>query len=56
MPWAKPLKRNHGSTTRFDCEYTSVSQHKELDAAWQSIGASINKMIERSDGFCKNAA
>jgi len=39
-----------------DCGYISVSQHKELDAAWQSIGASINKMIERSADFCKNAA
>jgi four helix bundle protein len=38
-----------------DCGYISISQHKELDAAWQSIGASINKMIERSDDFCKNA-
>jgi four helix bundle protein len=39
-----------------DCEYISTSQHKELDAAWQSIGASINKMIGRSDDFCKNVA
>jgi four helix bundle protein len=38
-----------------DCGYIPVSQHKESDAAWQSIGASINKMIERSDDFCKNA-
>jgi four helix bundle protein len=39
-----------------DCEYISIPQHKALDAAWQSIGASINKMIERSDDFCKNVA
>jgi len=39
-----------------DCDYISNSQHRELDAAWQSIGASINKMIERSDDFCKNVA
>jgi four helix bundle protein len=38
-----------------DCGYILVSQHKDLDAAWQSIGTSINKMIERSDDFCKNA-
>jgi len=40
----------------FDCEYISIAQHKELDAAWQSIGASLNKMIERSADFCKNGA
>jgi len=39
-----------------DCEYILPSQHRELDAAWQSIGASINKMIERSNDFCKNVA
>ena len=39
-----------------DCDYISISQHKELDAAWQSIGASLNKMIERSDDFCKGVA
>jgi len=39
-----------------DCESISVSQHKELDAAWQSIGAGLNKMIERSYDFCKNEA
>jgi len=39
-----------------DCDYISMSQYKELDAAWQSIGASLNKMIERSDDFCKSAA
>ena len=39
-----------------DCGYISETQYKVLDAAWQSIGASINKMIERADDFCKNAA
>jgi four helix bundle protein len=39
----------------FDCSYITAVQHKDLDAAWQSIGASINKMIERADDFCKNA-
>jgi len=39
-----------------DCGYILPSQHRELDAAWQSIGASINKTIERSNDFCKNVA
>jgi four helix bundle protein len=39
-----------------DCNYITVAQHKTLDAAWQSIGASINTMIKRADDFCKNAA
>jgi four helix bundle protein len=39
-----------------DGSYITAAQHKELDAAWQSIGASINKMIERADDFCENAA
>jgi four helix bundle protein len=37
-----------------DCGYINASQHKALDAAWQSIGASLDKMIERSNDFCKN--
>jgi four helix bundle protein len=39
-----------------DCGYIPLSLHQELDAAWQSIGASINKMIDRLDDFCRNAA
>jgi len=38
-----------------DCGYISVANHKMFDTAWQSIGASINKMIERTDDFCKSA-
>jgi len=38
-----------------DCEYVSPAHHRDFDAAWQSIGASINKMIERADDFCRNA-
>jgi len=38
-----------------DCSYITAAQYRVLDAAWQSIGASINKMIERADDFCKNA-
>jgi four helix bundle protein len=39
-----------------DCSYITTAQHKDLDAAWQSIGAMLNKMIECADDFCKNAA
>ena len=38
-----------------DCGYITVEQHRDFDAAWQSIGGMINKMIERADDFCKNA-
>jgi four helix bundle protein len=40
----------------FDCKYISEQQHREADAAWQSVGAMLNKMIERADDFCKNAS
>lgn len=38
-----------------DCSYLKAKTHKTMDAAWQSIGASLNKMIERADDFCRNA-
>jgi four helix bundle protein len=38
-----------------DCGYLNADQHRELDAAWQSIGGMISKMIDRADDFCKNA-
>jgi four helix bundle protein len=37
-----------------DCKYINEQQHHEMDAAWQSIGAMLNKMIERADDFCKS--
>lgn len=37
-----------------DCSYINAQQHRELDAAWQSIGGMINSMIDRSEDFCKN--
>jgi hypothetical protein len=27
-------------------------KHRELDDAWQHIGAMLNRMIERTDSFC----
>ena len=38
-----------------DCGYLKSEAHKALDAAWQTIGASLHKMIERADDFCRNA-
>jgi len=37
-----------------DCAYLSPSKHRELDAAWQSIGAMLHKMMDRADTFCPN--
>ena len=36
-----------------DCGYISAAEFKQMDAAWQSIGAMLNKMIVRADDFCK---
>jgi four helix bundle protein len=36
----------------FDCGYISETEFKQMDAAWQSIGAMLNKMIARADDFC----
>ena len=36
-----------------DCHYITSNQFRELDAGWQSIGAMLNRMIERADDFCK---
>jgi len=38
-----------------DCHYITSSQHRQLDAAWQSIGAMLQRMIDRAEDFCKNA-
>jgi len=35
-----------------DCSYISAEEFKQMDAAWQSIGAMLNKMILRADDFC----
>lgn len=37
------------------CEYVSHEFYKELDEAWQSIGAMLNGMIKKADDFCKHA-
>ena len=35
-----------------DCGYISPEEFKQMDSAWQSIGAMLNKMIIRADDFC----
>lgn len=38
-----------------DCQYILAQQHQERDYAYQRIGAMLNRMIARSDSFCKSA-
>jgi len=35
-----------------DCGYISPEEFKQMDSAWQGIGAMLNKMIIRADDFC----
>ncbi len=35
-----------------DCGYISADEFKHMNAAWQSIGAMLNKMMVRADDFC----
>jgi len=37
-----------------DCGYLSEAEFTRMDAAWQSIGAMLRKMIDRSEDFCRN--
>jgi four helix bundle protein len=36
-----------------DCQYITQEQHRLLDNSWQSIGAMLNKMIQRAEDFCE---
>ncbi len=38
-----------------ECDYINLDKHRELDEAWQYIGAMLNRMILKSDIFCKPA-
>ena len=38
------------------CEYLDMNEHRELDDAWQHLGAMLNRMINRADDFCRDAA
>ena len=35
------------------CEYLTREDYRSLDAAWQSIGGMLQKMIDRADTFCR---
>jgi four helix bundle protein len=35
-----------------DCGYLDSGLHKELDNAWQHIGAMLRRMMDRADTFC----
>ncbi|MCX6895081.1 MAG: four helix bundle protein [Verrucomicrobia bacterium] len=39
-----------------DCGYITAAQHREHDAAWQSIGGMLNNTIEKADDFCRSAS
>lgn len=39
-----------------DCGYITLEQHRDHDAAWQSIGGMLNNTIEKADEFCRNAS
>ena len=34
------------------CGYLNAAKHREIDATWQSIGAMLQKMMDRADTFC----
>jgi four helix bundle protein len=38
-----------------DCCYINPAVHRDLDGAWQRIGAMLNRIIERADTFCHPA-
>ena len=38
-----------------DCGYLSSTDFTRMDAAWQGIGAMLNRMMERADDFCRGA-
>jgi len=38
-----------------DCDYLDRNQHGALDEMWQKVGAMLNRMIQRADGFCRSA-
>ena len=37
-----------------ECNYINVELYRELDSAWQHVGAMLNRMIQKADIFCKN--
>ena len=39
-----------------DCTYLDASQHAELDAKWQRVGAMLNGIIDKAEYFCSSAS
>lgn len=35
-----------------DCGYLSPEEYRQMDAAWQSIGAMVQNMMVKADDFC----
>jgi four helix bundle protein len=38
-----------------DCGYISSEEYAHMDGPWQSVGAMLNKMIDKSENFCRNS-
>lgn len=38
-----------------DCQYIDSPNHHSLDAAWQSIGGMLQRMMDRAEDFCRHA-
>ena len=38
-----------------DGQYLNTALFRELDAAWQTLGGMLNRMIERADDFCRTS-
>lgn len=39
-----------------NCQYVTETEFRTRDAAWQQIGAMLNKMIQKADEFCATAS
>jgi four helix bundle protein len=35
-----------------ECDFIMAREFRDLDAAWQQVGAMLNRMIDKSDTFC----
>jgi four helix bundle protein len=36
-----------------DCNYVSADAHGKLDGGWQSVGAMLQRMMDKADQFCR---
>ena len=37
-----------------DCGYITAETHETLDTEWQHIGGKLNRMIQKSEQFCRS--